>query len=99
MDDRIALAEWLGDAVDWDDKGPFRWKNGKRGDFNPFEDANDCEAVIRKVVDQDYTVAIQLGPNGQSVDAISVEHDFSWVGDDWKTGVCELALKVIRNDS
>ncbi len=72
---------------------------------DPFTDANDCEALIRWLNENGYRVRIdhrrlsaqfveiwRAGTTnwkfGRLYDA--VEHN------DWKTGVCKLALKVIE---
>ena len=63
--------------------------------FNPRNDANDCEALIRKLNEAGWTFYIKLEPEGH---AIALWHRESprheWQGDDWKHGVCDLAEKV-----
>ena len=62
--------------------------------FDPFTDANDCNALIRFLQSKEYepTIAFRIG-----YDVVTM-HDrpkiLSWQGDNWMHGVCELALKV-----
>ena len=64
---------------------------------DPFRDANDCEALIRFLVSKKYYIGIQYSYDSPTYVEI-FRHDTlreDWEGDDWKAGVCELALKVI----
>ena len=66
---------------------------------DPENDANDCEVLIRFLQNKKYepTIAFRIG-----YDVVTM-HDspkiLSWQGDNWKQGVCELALKVIAAHS
>lgn len=66
---------------------------------DPENDANDCEALI-KHLNADYDIGIRFHrEHGHSVEIYGVSEQgnkpIHWTGDDWKQGVCELALKVI----
>ncbi len=66
--------------------------------FDPENDANDCNALIKHLNGLEWhveiihyasdhaEVSIEQHPDGLPVD---------WEGDNWMHGVCELALKVI----
>lgn len=89
MDDRIKIAEWMG-------RNPgFYAPNYDIPIFNPFTDANDCEAVIRKLNELGHPVTVRHGPQFRMVQIVIFGKLKKWVGDDWKEGVCKLALKVI----
>jgi hypothetical protein len=103
-DDIIKLAEFCG--LKWTAIGTeFAWKRpdgGLVGIFQPHTDANDCDALIRALNERGYGITIEPWPNECSVAMYSnaeqiadAEFVGSWDGDDYKQGVCELALKVI----
>ncbi len=105
--DRIRLAEAMG----WENPHKWRWQKPDADDYrneppDPFTDANDCEALIQWLNEQGYGLTIEPWANGHSVAIYSntqtmnedTEFVASWAGDDWKQGVCELALKVIDDD-
>jgi len=91
MNDRIKLAEAMFQrpqyAIDW------------MADFDPFTDANDCEALIKWLTEQGYTVVIQIWDTEALVDLETIDNRPNLKGncDDYKQGVCELALKIIEN--
>lgn len=71
---------------------------------DPFTDANDCEALIQWLNGLGYAVDITIMSSGdtllisRSVGNADVGYSVDterWKGDDWKQGVCELALKVL----
>ena len=70
---------------------------------DPLNDANDCEAVIKHLNGLGHHVMIDLNTDGTvlvSVYDAGEPFDFpnpDWTGDDYKRGVCELALKVIED--
>lgn len=93
--------------------GELMWLTGKNGEAiletiqpipNPFEDANDCEDVIRWLGKRGIGVDIYRRPwmEQESV-TIYIQgepiawKEKRWQGEDWKQGVCELALKVLDN--
>ncbi len=65
--------------------------------ISPDTDANDTEAVIRWLNEQDRHVKIVTTRHGAAVMVGRLSGGL-WEGDNWKIGVCELALKVIDND-
>ena len=83
------------------DSGAGRTKVDIPLPFNPEHDANDCEALIRWLNDQHISVTISAR-TAIGVTGVRFDHDNGvskeWKCDDWKQGVCELALKMI-NDS
>lgn len=65
---------------------------------DPFTDANDCDALIKHLNGQGYDVQCIHGHREPAVVRTIRTSDWDceeWSGDDWKQGVCELALKVI----
>lgn len=96
MKDRIKLADAM--------KIPY-WRSEVYGDAigvpDPFTDANDCDALIRHLNGLGQWVIINHhntkrgGSNIKMGKGIS-DPAYDWDGDDWKTGVCELALKVLE---
>ena len=64
---------------------------------DPFTDANDCEALIKWLTEQGYTVVIQIWDTEALVDLETIDNRPNLKGncDDYKQGVCELALKVL----
>ena len=65
--------------------------------FDPLNDANDCEAVIAWLEKHHLMWIIVRFNCGQEVSVQMFNDDFDecWAGDDYKRGVCELALKVM----
>ena len=67
--------------------------------FDPFTDANDCDAVIAKLNDEGYWFEMRLHwpaiGHFVTLHHIAAGKSGEWQGDDYKTGVCELALKVL----
>ena len=100
MNDRIKLAEVMG----YTKTKHNRWKSpcGKRVDSyppNPFTDANDCEALIKHLESKGIEVTVEFGVVEDYVVIRRMPADpdlIVWRGDDWKQGVCKLALKVIE---
>ena len=64
---------------------------------DPENDANDCEALIRWLEKSHLVwITINFGCGQQTaIHAWNDDVEFKWSGDNWKQGVCELALKVI----
>ena len=75
-------------------------KNYTNGELpDPYTDANDCEALIWWL-ERAHLIWLTVGFGcGQQADIDAYYDDgdseFHWAGDDWKQGVCELALKVL----
>ena len=93
----------LAKAMGWTETKYQRWLSPDRKmrcDFppDPFTDANDCEALIRWLNEKGVSVELHLDNNGYVVVFGYMNPDpfFSYEGDDWKQGVCELALKEIE---
>ncbi len=67
--------------------------------FRPHADANDCEALVRWLRTKGFTTTVQFHVQGgfwvELANWHDAEHKLSLNTDDWKQGVCELALKVI----
>lgn len=71
---------------------------------DPENDANDTEAVIRWLKK---TIVREVEINHRDGSMTTVKFRFyekprssiSWQGNNWKQGVCELAMKVIDSDS
>ena len=69
---------------------------------DPRNDASDCEALINHLRKMGYGWTIEPWPDDIQVslyanaagDIADAEYIDTWKGADWKTGVCELALKV-----
>ena len=99
MTDSIKLAKAMGLTT---------YKDGERilvivhhrpndGNFDPFTDANDCEALIVFLNEQGWEIEIDFNIGAQGV--VMWREDKSldcYAGNNWKQGVCELALKVIK---
>lgn len=104
--DRIRLCEAMGWKRQEHDFGGPTWippgEGWERPEIfatdklpDPFTDANDCEALIEWLNKRGWIVRISIGSDSADVwiETLANEcHDYS--GDDWKKGVCELALKV-----
>ena len=111
----IRLAEFVGWKLienngfwRWcDPDGHMRFAISNRPDhqpapIDPYTNANDTEAVIRKLKETHIYVCVFHG----EVDSIKLYGNKEWAqslrpewsGDDWKHGVCELALKVMNYD-
>ena len=132
-ENRIKLAEFVGwewhhlvdypnkDSGQWSLHGMFRdWSIKSDLPFNPYEDANDCEALISKLTSMGWNVEIYHGTYTQDVRDEDPDHIYingyrvfvhiwnidteehhrkDMDQDSWKQGVCELALKVIDEDT
>ena len=64
---------------------------------DPENDANDCEALIVFLNEQGWEIEIDFNIGAQGV--VMWREDKSldcYAGNNWKQGVCELALKVIE---
>ena len=66
---------------------------------DPFTDANDCEALIKHLNGLGWNIEVVFGRRGKYYVTFQ---QFPVAGkglnrecDDWKQGVCELALKVM----
>ena len=109
MNDRIRLAEamgWKPLAGEWDLKSdPKAWEGpdiiGNYDDLpDPFTDANDCDALIKHLESKGIEVSVEFGIAEDYVVIRRMPADpdlIIWRGDNWKQGVCELALKVLDN--
>lgn len=103
--DRIRLAEFVGFVPDkvahhiW-------YRPGKKKPYtlrelpDPFTDANDCEVLIRHLDSLGWCVTIHWL---DGVALVSAWHKARAIEpiryDDWKQGVCELALEVLEDKS
>jgi len=110
MKDRIFLAEAMG----WTtfSEGEL-WLSPDPNNFSlrdsppdPFTDANDCEALIRKLNEQGYEVDVLHWHEGdatvmlkRSIEAHGKHYRDEITIADWKQGVYELALKALRRDN
>ena len=100
----IELAELVGLQWEPDYQGVGGWLDvtGKVPIYyywNPYESHDDCHAVIEKIHAENWWVIINLKANGSAHVMISKgitdpQHD--WNGDDYREGVCNLALKIKR---
>ena len=109
--DRIKLAEamgweWKASTAEgtemvgrWykDHSAHGNWVPYEATPIDPFTDANDCEALIKWLTEQGYTVVIQIWDTEALVDLETIDNRPNLKGncDDYKQGVCELALKVL----
>jgi len=102
--DRIKLAEAMCPDKKWCVGYPLGFIDSDNEKHHlapdPFTDANDCEALIRFLNEQSFTVDMSIGiENADWVEiwplADGKPGTQYWDGDDWKQGVCELALKVL----
>ena len=112
-EDRIKLAEAMGykttrqteewHGPTWEGLCPLGERTWRLPD--PFTDANDCEALIRFLGARGMGIDIYMRPwmdaesvvvymQGEPVDW----KERRWTGDDWKQGVCELALAVLKDE-
>ena len=100
LEARIKLAEamWPGCVLFTNDDGEYLNLP------NPFKDANDCEAIWKLFCNSEHGLGSMLiSRQYDGTVEISAVHDkvrgpMQWRGEDWKYGVCELALKVISDD-
>ena len=113
MNDRIKLAEAMGwgigcDTCDGQEIGVPPGDTRPYGQGNltvmpdPFTDANDCHALIKHLNGLGYYINIDFNHDG-TVDMIIGKgdryRDYELVAiEDYMQGVCELALKVLRDD-
>ena len=89
--------------------GGYCWHNADELP-NPRIDANDCEALIRCLNDAGWFFHRQNEGGRTGADLIRPVQTFlrfhrhrpyknvEWCGDDWKQGVCELALIILGDD-
>ncbi len=69
---------------------------------DPETDANDCEALIQWLTECDSGYQVEVTFNFSSIGhfvklrSVAAGTVGEWQGEDWKQGVCELALKVIE---
>lgn len=73
-----------------------QWPN-----FDPFKSANDCELLIRALNDKDWWIIVNIHKNHSCHLTLGMgmrDPRHSWDGDDYKQGICELALKVLDNE-
>jgi hypothetical protein len=94
---------------------PPRWRDPNRGlteqagtgcnyvsDLpDPLTDANDTEAVMHHLKERGYMVSIDFWAGEVSIAHENATPGMIWEGCDWKTGVCELASRLIggRDDN
>lgn len=98
-DQRIKLVEFMG-WKPWREK----WLSPDHKTIvdnspDPHNNANDCDALIRRLNEYGWIVRISIGQDAADVwiETLANEcHD--WSGDDWKHGVCDLAEKVIDDE-
>lgn len=67
--------------------------------FNPLENANDCNALIKHLTGLGYLVTIEHGERIHvCVRNDNIVYDWRQKSDryDWMHGVCEIALKVLN---
>lgn len=109
-DQRIKLAEFIewgksDDRQGWSGVIPCWFFNDHDRDFDPRNDANDCEALIRKLNDKNIDVNVWHSGNAQhrcnvpyrvTLWGCATMEKREWAGDDWKHGVCDLAEKIIE---
>ena len=64
---------------------------------DPFTDANDCNALIKHLKVEDYSIEINMDKKAGDTVRLTWSHGRNkfWRGDNWMHGVCELALKVL----
>ena len=107
---RIKLAKaigWTNHAVD----SVHTWMPPKYSEYHktfarseiylpdPFTDANDCHVLIKHLNGLGWNVQITHGRRGMAhviFQQPTAGESYSWDGDNWMHGVCELALKVIE---
>lgn len=70
---------------------------------DPFTDANDCEALIRFMAEKHGTIFTIWYPCADQTSVCCSRDGYitdrlQWHGEDWKQGVCELALRVLDTD-
>lgn len=97
--DRIKLAEAMGL------KDSFGQPVDRNGAFFPGTDANDCESLIKHLNLQRWDIDIWHSGNAHTHRSnvpcrvrfrfADGSRSYDWDGDDWKQGVCELALKIL----
>jgi len=105
-EERIKLAEAMNvfDFAFNRERCPDDWTDDQVWEmcrFNPFQDANDTEALIRWLNGQGFEPRINFWVSHAEVRLDHNGHPdgpkiHRWDGQNWKTGVCELALKVIQ---
>lgn len=110
MNDRIKLAEAMGWTLSkeaptgWIGEYPEEWWKSPSGNWNsslpfdPYTDANDCHALITHLNESGWIVNVDWSSE-HSVKVWRFRNpdtkEFTWQGDNWMHGICELALKVI----
>jgi len=88
----------------WSFKGMTHdWSHVEEHLPDPFTDANDCEALIQWLNDQAWFLQLEQRSTGAKLMIqiyrtflTSWKHDPWWgPSENWKQGVCELALKFV----
>jgi hypothetical protein len=101
----IALAEFVGLMVIQplsDDAGECYYQASPEDvlTFEPHTSADDCDAVTRKLNELGWKVNVNQESGGHCVKVWRFKNpdtrELVWEGDDYKHGVCELALKIIN---
>ena len=117
----IRLAEWMGWVHTYDDKPvgmimdpPDGWWLSPDGgwsvtlDFDPYEDANDCEALIERLRYCGHEVEFRFKEHSRDFAGVVFIHIWNLDTemhergdyDNWKQGIAELTLRIIdENDS
>ena len=62
---------------------------------DPENDANDCEALIQWLTEQQYCLTVDFWMGIVQLHTWNEQLVITSEGKDWKQGVCELALKVL----
>jgi hypothetical protein len=67
---------------------------------DPFTDANDCEALIRRLNDRGYKITIEFLVSHVEIEITYPDSVYCERGDgqNWKLLLCNLALQAIDND-
>lgn len=96
-----------GNVWSWTSPGvaitPCKTKEQIEDLFKPHTDANDCEALIRALNEAGWAITVTRyvdAEPGFCLVEMYEDDDFThkYLGNDYKLGVCELALKVIRDE-
>ena len=120
-ENRIKLAEFVGwewhhlvdypnkDSGQWSLHGMFRdWSIKSDLPFNPYEDANDCEALIERLRYCGHEVEFRFKEHSRDFAGVVFIHIWNLDTemhergdyDNWKQGIAELTLRIIdENDS
>lgn len=94
------LAEAVGGPI-WDAYIHPAQNPGRIDLPDPYTNAKDCEALIKHLNGKGYDVILGINSNNRHDVDLHKETKWlcHWQGDDWKQGVCDLALKVLGIDT